>query len=87
MPAACDDADGLRETLIWAGDWASLAERLRATMAAPQEPRDLALLCGAEQLAGDQKALEADITRLLALAQGEEQAGIAGDILAAAESA
>jgi hypothetical protein len=78
---AAEDPDILRDTLLWAGDWPALATKLRKEITAPQEPRDLALLCGADSLAGDEKELDDDIARLTALGHGDEHAGTAGDIL------
>jgi tetratricopeptide (TPR) repeat protein len=78
---ASEDSDVLQETLLWAGEWSRLAVELRRDAAAPQEPRAIALRCGADALGGDQKAVDADVAHLTNLVHDAEQAGAAGDIL------
>lgn len=78
---ACDDPQVLLETLLWAGDWARLAVELRKGNPAVQTPNDMGIIIGMESLAGDEKAVDADLPKLNALVHTENDAHAAADAL------
>jgi hypothetical protein len=79
--AACEDPAVLSETLLWAGEWARLSTELHRNIAARQNTHDLGFLTGLDALAGDETALAADMVKLTALVNTEQEAHAVADTL------